>query len=66
MLAEEKLDRAPSCEAALSRFMARRYERCRLVVENSVRLGDLERTGGSQQELQQLMRESTLALAEPI
>ena len=65
VLAEE-LDKAASCEEALSRFTARRYDRCRLVVENSVRLGDLERTGGSQEELQQLMRDSTMALAEPI
>ncbi len=37
-------------------FTERRYERCRMVVENSVRLGDLERAGGPPQEHQQLMR----------
>jgi 2-polyprenyl-6-methoxyphenol hydroxylase-like FAD-dependent oxidoreductase len=65
VLAEE-LERAQSCEEALQRFTARRYERCRLVVENSVRLGDIEQGGGSTQEHEQLMRESTGALAAAI
>jgi 2-polyprenyl-6-methoxyphenol hydroxylase-like FAD-dependent oxidoreductase len=65
VLAEE-IDRARSCQEAIHRFTERRYERCRLVVENSVRLGDLEQSGGSQQEHEQLMRESTHALAAPI
>lgn len=29
-------------DQALRRFTARRYERCRMVVENSVQLGELE------------------------
>jgi 2-polyprenyl-6-methoxyphenol hydroxylase-like FAD-dependent oxidoreductase len=33
-----------SPEAALERFMARRYERCRIVVENSWQLGEWEKT----------------------
>src|SRR5262249_44245455 len=53
-----ELERAASCETALQAFMARRYERCRMIVENSVRLGDIEQGGGSQQEHQQLMRDS--------
>jgi 2-polyprenyl-6-methoxyphenol hydroxylase-like FAD-dependent oxidoreductase len=65
VLAEE-LDRAPSREEALHRFTARRFERCRLVVENSVRLGDIERSGGSPLEHEKLMRESTGALAAAI
>jgi 2-polyprenyl-6-methoxyphenol hydroxylase-like FAD-dependent oxidoreductase len=65
VLAEE-LERAPSLEEALHRFTARRFERCRLVVENSVRLGDIERSGGSPQEHEKLMRESTGALAAAI
>ncbi|MBX9829039.1 MAG: FAD-dependent oxidoreductase [Xanthobacteraceae bacterium] len=47
---------------ALGAFTARRYERCRMVVENSVRLGELEMRlapGGEQAELQ---RASMLAL----
>jgi 2-polyprenyl-6-methoxyphenol hydroxylase-like FAD-dependent oxidoreductase len=66
VLAEE-LERAPSsCEEALQRFTERRNERCRIVVESSVRLGDIERGGGSQQEHQRLMRDATVALAAPI
>jgi 2-polyprenyl-6-methoxyphenol hydroxylase-like FAD-dependent oxidoreductase len=61
-----ELERATSCETALQEFMARRYERCRMIVENSVRLGDIEQGGGSQQEHQQLMRDSTIALAAAI
>ncbi len=58
-----EIERAGTVEEALRQFNARRYERCRLVVENSVRLGDLEQTGESQQEHERLMRESTIALA---
>jgi 2-polyprenyl-6-methoxyphenol hydroxylase-like FAD-dependent oxidoreductase len=65
VLAEE-LERAQSCEEALHRFTARRYERCRLVVENSVQLGDIEQRGGSPQEHGKLMHESTGALAATI
>jgi 2-polyprenyl-6-methoxyphenol hydroxylase-like FAD-dependent oxidoreductase len=60
------IERATSCETALQEFTARRYERCRMVVENSVRLGDIEQGAGSQQEHQQLMRDSTIALTMAI
>jgi len=53
-------------EAALEAFHARRWERCRLVVENSLRLGEIERTGGSQEEHADIMRGSMIALAAPI
>jgi 2-polyprenyl-6-methoxyphenol hydroxylase-like FAD-dependent oxidoreductase len=62
----EELEREPDVERALERFTARRYERCRLVVENSVRLGDIERSGGSPAEHEQLMRASIGALLAPI
>jgi 2-polyprenyl-6-methoxyphenol hydroxylase-like FAD-dependent oxidoreductase len=65
VLAEE-LERAQSCEEALWRFTERRYERCRIVVENSLRLGEIEQSGGSQQEHSQLMRDSTVALSAAI
>jgi len=64
VLAEE-LERAHSYEEAIHRFTDRRYERCRAVVENSVRLGDIEQSGGSPQEHEKLMRDSTIALAAP-
>jgi 2-polyprenyl-6-methoxyphenol hydroxylase-like FAD-dependent oxidoreductase len=41
VLAEE-MQHAPTVEEGLRRFMRRRYERCRLVVENSVQLGRYE------------------------
>lgn len=62
----DELARAGDVARALDRFMARRYERCRMVVENSVRLGDIEQHGGSQEEHAQLMRDSIAALAAPI
>ena len=65
VLAEE-LARAGSVGEALERFQTRRWERCRTVVENSLRLGELEHSGGSKEEHAQLMRASMLALAAPI
>ena len=49
-------------EQALTRFTARRYERCRMVVENSVRLGELEMRHAPGEEQAALQRESMLAL----
>jgi 2-polyprenyl-6-methoxyphenol hydroxylase-like FAD-dependent oxidoreductase len=62
----EELERGGAIEQIFARFTERRFERCRLVVENSVRLGDIERTGGSTEEHARLMRESTGALLAPI
>jgi len=52
--------------AALAAFEARRWERCRMVVENSARLGAIEIEGGDKEEHARIMRESLLALAQPI
>ncbi|MBL0420181.1 FAD-dependent oxidoreductase [Ramlibacter sp. AW1] len=65
VLAEE-LARAENVPAALSAFENRRWERCRMVVENSGRLCDLEIQGGDKAEHAQVMRESLMALAQPI
>ncbi|MEC7762065.1 MAG: FAD-dependent oxidoreductase [Pseudomonadota bacterium] len=65
VLAEELADKATRDEA-LTAFEDRRYERCRMVVENSGRLAEIEIEGGSQEEHGQLMRESNMALAQPI
>lgn len=62
----QELSKASSINDALNRFMDRRFERCRVVVENSVRLGDLERQGGSTEVHQQLMREAMATLLAPI
>jgi 2-polyprenyl-6-methoxyphenol hydroxylase-like FAD-dependent oxidoreductase len=65
VLAEE-VDSAESVPAALAAFEARRWERCRLVVENSVRLAEIEIAGGSPAEHGRLMKESFMTLAAPI
>jgi 2-polyprenyl-6-methoxyphenol hydroxylase-like FAD-dependent oxidoreductase len=62
----EELDRASSVAEALQRYDQRRWERCRMVVQNSLRLGQIEIEGGSQQEHGELMRVSQEALAQPI
>lgn len=52
--------------SALAAFQARRWERCRMVVENSARLGQIEMENGSKDEHGQIMRETLMALAAPI
>ena len=64
VLAEE-VTRDGDIEAALPRFMARRFERGRLVVENSLKLGELEMTHGSLTEHGRLMMAAVAALAQP-
>ena len=51
---------------ALQRFVARRYERCRMVVENSVRLGELEMAARRRSSRRSCSARSMMALAEPI
>lgn len=65
VLAEE-IGRHADPAAAFEAFEARRWERCRMVVENSGRLCDIEITGGDKQEHANVMRESLMALAQPI
>jgi 2-polyprenyl-6-methoxyphenol hydroxylase-like FAD-dependent oxidoreductase len=65
VLADE-LGRASDVMQGLQQFQARRYERCRMVVENSARLGEIEITGGDKQEHAGIMRSSLISLAEPI
>jgi 2-polyprenyl-6-methoxyphenol hydroxylase-like FAD-dependent oxidoreductase len=65
VLAEE-LARAGDVPAALRAFEARRWERCRMVVENSIRLGEIEIAGGDKDEHSRIMLESLMALAQPI
>jgi 2-polyprenyl-6-methoxyphenol hydroxylase-like FAD-dependent oxidoreductase len=48
------------------RFAARRYERCRMVVENSARLGELEMAHAAGEEQAALQRSSMMALNAPI
>ncbi|MCQ4241784.1 FAD-dependent oxidoreductase [Stutzerimonas stutzeri] len=65
VLAEE-LARATTVEAALQGWQQRRWERCRMVVENSARLGEIEIQGGDKAEHARLMHDSFAALVEPI
>ena len=62
----EGLASGAALEDVLRRFTARRYERCRMVVENSVRLGELEMARAPAQQQAELQRASMLALTEPI
>lgn len=65
VLAEEA-GACDSLETALRAFERRRWERCRMVVQNSSRLGEIEVAGGDMQEHAGIMRESMMALAAPI
>jgi 2-polyprenyl-6-methoxyphenol hydroxylase-like FAD-dependent oxidoreductase len=65
VLAEE-VARAGSIDQALDRYLARRWERCRMVVQNSGRLGEIEIAGGDKEEHGRIMRETLMALAQPI
>ena len=64
MLTEE-LSKGPTLTDALNRFMAQRFERCRLVVENSAMLGVLEMQAAPVQQHTALSRQSATVLAQP-
>lgn len=65
VLADE-LARAGSIDQALDRYLARRWERCSMVVRNSGRLGEIEIAGGDKEEHARIMRATLAALAAPI
>jgi 2-polyprenyl-6-methoxyphenol hydroxylase-like FAD-dependent oxidoreductase len=65
VLAEE-IAGAGSVDQALDRYLARRWSRCRMVVQNSGRLGEIEIAGGDKEEHGRIMRETLMALAQPI
>ncbi|HSV84468.1 MAG TPA: FAD-dependent oxidoreductase [Ramlibacter sp.] len=62
----EELRTAGSVDAAFAGFIARRYERCRLVVENSLEIGRREQERAPVDAQTRLVEESLRALAEPI
>lgn len=62
----EECARAETVEAALIAFEARRWDRCRMVVENSARLGDIETSHGDKAEHAAIMARSFAALCEEI
>ncbi|HUN76556.1 MAG TPA: FAD-dependent monooxygenase [Steroidobacteraceae bacterium] len=65
VLAEE-LGRESSLDAALTRFMQRRFERCRAVVQGSARLGELEMAHASVAEHQAVSAALGRAIAQPV
>ena len=62
----EELLRADSVQAAFAAFMERRFERCRMVVENSLELGRLEVAGASIEAQAALLNRSLDILSQPI
>jgi 2-polyprenyl-6-methoxyphenol hydroxylase-like FAD-dependent oxidoreductase len=62
----DELEGAATVDAALARFMERRWDRCRIVVESSVRIGELEIAHSDPSEQQRLMTEASAALAAPL
>ena len=52
-------------EAALSVFTARRFERARMVVENSVRIGEIEMSGGNQMDANAMLGDTMQRLQQP-
>ncbi|MFT4249679.1 MAG: FAD-dependent oxidoreductase [Pseudomonas sp.] len=65
VLAEE-LGKGGTLDEALQRFTDRRFDRCRHVIENSVKLGQLEMSHGSPLEQGRLMSEALQVLRSPI
>ncbi len=65
VLAQE-LQRSDDLGQALNSFTERRFERCRTVIENSLRLGEMESTGASREAFSQLMRATMTTLLAPI
>lgn len=61
----EELSRA-ALPDALAAFQTRRWERCRMVVENSGRLAEIEQGHGTHDEHKMLMGKTLGALAQPI
>lgn len=62
----EELDKAAGVDEAITAFEARRWERCRMVVQNSLRLGEIEIANGDKREHADIMGKSMAALADPI
>ncbi|WP_027800673.1 FAD-dependent oxidoreductase [Paraburkholderia dilworthii] len=65
VLAEE-LQRRHSLEGALTAYAGRHYDRARLVVSASNRMGQLEQQGGSREEHTRVMIEAQQALRLPL
>jgi 2-polyprenyl-6-methoxyphenol hydroxylase-like FAD-dependent oxidoreductase len=62
----EVLAGAAGLQEALDDFHRRRWERCRMVIENSERLCRIETEHGDMAEHARIMRDSAIALTQPI
>ena len=65
-LVGEMLAHADDIEQAWRQFGERRWERSRLVVENSILIGDLEQEGGHDARIAAIMADSQRELAKPM
>lgn len=65
VLAEE-IANSSTVEEAFEHFMARRYERCRLVVQSSLEIGRLEQECAPIEAQTRIVQESLKALAQPV
>lgn len=62
----EELALGGSLTDVMERYQNRRWERCRLIVSHSARLGEIEMAGGPPQEHAQIMGLSISALLAPV
>ncbi|WP_257448956.1 FAD-dependent oxidoreductase [Archangium lipolyticum] len=62
----ELLAEVAPVEALLSRFMQRRYERCKFIVESSIQIGDWEMQGAPQTDRSALVKKMMEVTAQPI
>ncbi|WNG13466.1 FAD-dependent oxidoreductase [Cystobacter fuscus] len=65
VLSELLAEDAP-VEALLPRFMQRRYERCKFIVENSIQVGDWEMQGASHADRTGVVKKMMEVTAQPI
>ncbi len=61
----EELAKTDDVAQALAAFGARRLERARLVVENSVRIGEIEMSGGNQLDANRMLGDTIQKLKQP-
>jgi 2-polyprenyl-6-methoxyphenol hydroxylase-like FAD-dependent oxidoreductase len=66
LVLSELLGTSASIEAALQSFETRRWERCRMVVENSLRIGALEQSHADHSQMSAIMVQSLQALRADI
>jgi 2-polyprenyl-6-methoxyphenol hydroxylase-like FAD-dependent oxidoreductase len=63
---DEEIAKSGNLITALKSYQERRYERCKLIVETSIRLGDIEMAHGDPKEHTQLMQNAIQTLRTPI